>query len=299
MITVKNVNKHFDDFHALKDLSINVNTGSIYGLVGTNGSGKTTIIKHLTGILRQDSGEILFDGEPVYENPALKAQIGFVPDDLSYFAPYTMKDAVKYYQSLYPVWDQERYDEMRKAFDLGSGKKMNSFSKGMQKQAAFILTMCTRPKYLILDEPIDGLDPIIRKLVWKYIIDDVSEGMTVLISPHNLREMEGICDSIGILDKGRMHIERDLDELKSDINKIQVAFNDKADAEKGYAGLNIVHRESRGKVDLLIIRNDSEQIRRALEPYRPILFDVLPLTLEEIFIYELGGEHYEIKDIIL
>ena len=266
MITVKNVNKHFDDFHALKDLSINVNTGSIYGLVGTNGSGKTTIIKHLTGILRQDSGEILFDGEPVYENP---------------------------------VWDQERYDEMRKAFDLGSGKKMNSFSKGMQKQAAFILTMCTRPKYLILDEPIDGLDPIIRKLVWKYIIDDVSEGMTVLISSHNLREMEGICDSIGILDKGRMHIERDLDELKSDINKIQVAFNDKADAEKGYAGLNIVHRESRGKVDLLIIRNDSEQIRRALEPYRPILFDVLPLTLEEIFIYELGGEHYEIKDIIL
>lgn len=210
-----------------------------------------------------------------------------------------MKDAVKYYQSLYPVWDQERYDEMRKAFDLGSGKKMNSFSKGMQKQAAFILTMCTRPKYLILDEPIDGLDPIIRKLVWKYIIDDVSEGMTVLISSHNLREMEGICDSIGILDKGRMHIERDLDELKSDINKIQVAFNDKADAEKGYAGLNIVHRESRGKVDLLIIRNDSEQIRRALEPYRPILFDVLPLTLEEIFIYELGGEHYEIKDIIL
>ena len=299
MITVRNVNKSFDGFQALKDLSINVNTGSIYGLVGTNGSGKTTIIKHLTGVLKQDSGEILFDGEPVYENPQLKAKIGFVPDDLSYFAPYTLKDAVRYYRSIYPVWDQARYDEMIRIFDLRSTKKMNSFSKGMQKQAAFILTMCTRPEYLILDEPIDGLDPIIRKLVWKYIIDDVSEGMTVLISSHNLREMEGICDCIGILDAGKMHVERDLDELKSDINKIQVAFHDNTDAEKGYADLNIVHRETRGKVDLLIIRNDSEKIRETLEPYHPILFDVLPLTLEEIFIYELGGEHYEIKDIIL
>ena len=206
LIQFKNIVKEFDGQIVLKGVNLDIYENEFVTLLGPSGCGKTTIIKHLTGILRQDSGEILFDGEPVYENPALKAQIGFVPDDLSYFAPYTMKDAVKYYQSLYPVWDQERYDEMRKAFDLGSGKKMNSFSKGMQKQAAFILTMCTRPKYLILDEPIDGLDPIIRKLVWKYIIDDVSEGMTVLISSHNLREMEGICDSIGILDKGRMHI---------------------------------------------------------------------------------------------
>ena len=299
MITVKNVNKHFDDFHALKDLSINVETGSIYGLVGTNGSGKTTIIKHLTGVLKQDSGEILYDGEPVYENAELKAKIGFVPDDLSYFAPYTLKEAARFYKSLYPVWDAERYDEMIRAFDLRSKKKMNSFSKGMQKQAAFILTMCTHPSYLILDEPIDGLDPIIRKLVWKYIIEDVTEGMTVLVSSHNLREMEGICDSIGILDRGEMKIERDLDELKSDINKIQVAFGDDVDPKEGYEGLNIVHRETRGKVDLLIIRNDSEQIRKALSEYHPILFDVLPLTLEEIFIYELGGEHYEVKDILL
>ena len=218
---------------------------------------------------------------------------------LSYFAPYTLKEAARFYKSLYPVWDAERYDEMIRAFDLRSKKKMNSFSKGMQKQAAFILTMCTHPSYLILDEPIDGLDPIIRKLVWKYIIEDVTEGMTVLVSSHNLREMEGICDSIGILDRGEMKIERDLDELKSDINKIQVAFGDDVDPKEGYEGLNIVHRETRGKVDLLIIRNDSEQIRKALSEYHPILFDVLPLTLEEIFIYELGGEHYEVKDILL
>ncbi len=299
MITVKNVNKYFDGFHALKDLSLHVESGSIYGLVGTNGSGKTTIIKHLTGILKQDSGEILFDGEPVYENASLKAKIGFVPDDLSWFASYTMKEAARYYRSLYPDWDGERYQEMIQAFGLHSRKKMNSFSKGMQKQAAFILTMSIHPQYLILDEPIDGLDPIIRQLVWKYIIADVTDGMTALISSHNLREMEGICDSIGILDRGEMKIERDLDELKSDINKIQVAFREEGDPKERYRGLNVIHRESRGKVDLLIVRNDSEQIRKKIEEFHPILFDVLPLTLEEIFIYELGGENYEVKDIIL
>ena len=300
MISVKNINKSFDDYQALTDLSINVKTGSIYGLVGTNGSGKTTIIKHLTGILKQDSGEILFDGQPVYENPELKAKIGFIPDNLSFFASYTMKDAVRYYKSIYPVWDEERYQEMMEKFQLkGIKKKINNFSKGMQKQAAFILVMCTHPQYLILDEPIDGLDPIIRKLVWKYIIDDVSEReMTVLVSSHNLREMEGICDSVGILDKGIMKIERDLDDLKSDIHKVQVAYDDSVDRAKLYEPLNILHCESRGSVDLLIIRNDGELVKRILKSGTPLIFDMLPLTLEEIFIYELGGDNYAIKDII-
>lgn len=299
MITVKNVNKFFDDYHALNDLSINVNKGSIYGLVGTNGSGKTTIIKHLTGVLKQDSGEILFDGEPVYENEELKKKIGFIPDDLSYLATFTMRDAVKYYRSVYPVWDEERYADMMEKFGLGSRKRIHSFSKGMQKQAAFILTMCTHPSYLILDEPIDGLDPIIRRLVWKYIIEDVSEsGMTVLISSHNLREMEGICDCIGILDRGEMKIERDLDELKSDIHKVQVAYSEDGDHADKFEGLNILHREQRGSVDLLIVRNEKDFVRRTLDAGRPLIFDMLPLTLEEIFIYELGGENYEIKDII-
>jgi ABC-2 type transport system ATP-binding protein len=169
----------------------------------------------------------------------------------------------------------------------------------MQKQAAFILTMCTHPSYLILDEPIDGLDPIIRRLVWKYIIEDVSEsGMTVLISSHNLREMEGICDCIGILDRGEMKIERDLDELKSDIHKVQVAYSEDGDHADKFEGLNILHREQRGSVDLLIVRNEKDFVRRTLDAGRPLIFDMLPLTLEEIFIYELGGENYEIKDII-
>lgn len=299
MITVKNLNKAFDEHQALDNLSLNVKSGSIYGLVGTNGSGKTTVIKHLTGVLKQDSGEILFDGEPVYENIELKKRLGYIPDDLSYLATFTMRDAVKYYRSVYPVWDQERYSEMLEKFGLRSRKKIHNFSKGMQKQAAFILTMCTHPSYLILDEPIDGLDPIVRKLVWKYIIDDVSgSGMTVLVSSHNLREMEGICDCIGILDKGEMKIERDLDELKSDIHKVQVAYSEDGDHTDKFKALNVLHHEQRGSVDLLIVRNERDFVRKTLDASRPLIFDMLPLTLEEIFIYELGGENYAISDII-
>ena len=297
MITVRDVDKYFDDFHALKGLSLNVKSGSIYGLVGTNGSGKTTIIKHLTGVLRQDAGEVLFDDEPIYENDVLKQKLGYIPDDLSYLATFTMKDARKYYKSVYQTWDEERYRQMIERFELSDKKKIQHFSKGMQKQAAFTMTMCTHPKYLVLDEPIDGLDPIVRKLVWKYIIEDVSEsGMTVLVSSHNLREMEGICDSIGILDRGQMRIERDLDELKSDIHKIQVAYAD--ENEHRFDGLNVLHREQRGSVDLLIVRNEKDYVRGVLDATSPLIFDMLPLSLEEIFIYELGGEKYEINDIL-
>jgi ABC-2 type transport system ATP-binding protein len=186
---------------------------------------------------------------------------------------------------------------MIKRFELSEKRKLSKFSKGMQKQAAFILTMCSMPDYLILDEPIDGLDPIIRKLVWKYVVEDVAEReMTVLVSSHNLREMEGICDSIGILNKGKMMIERDLDELKSDIHKIQVAFKDVKD--NPYGELNVLHRETRGTVDLLIVRNPKEVVEKVIEKNHPVVFDLLPLSLEEIFIYELGGGDSEIEGII-
>jgi ABC-2 type transport system ATP-binding protein len=186
---------------------------------------------------------------------------------------------------------------MVKQFQLDEKRKLSKFSKGMQKQAAFVLTMSSMPDYLILDEPIDGLDPIIRKLVWKYIVEDVAEReMTVLVSSHNLREMEGICDSIGILSEGKMMIERDLDELKTDIHKIQVAFREPK--EDAYAGLNVLHKESRGTVDLLIIRNRRELVDKVISQGNPVVFDMLPLSLEEIFIYELGGGDSEIKGII-
>lgn len=297
MIKVSNLDKSFDGFRALSDLNLNVRKGSIYGLVGTNGAGKTTLIKHVTGVLKQDQGEILIEGAPVYENILVKERMGFIPDDLYFFSSYNLKESAKFYRSIYPNWSKERYTHMVKQFELNERRKLSKFSKGMQKQAAFILTMSSMPDYLILDEPIDGLDPIIRKLVWKYIIEDVAEReMTVLVSSHNLRELEGICDSIGILSKGKMMIERDLDELKSDIHKIQVAFKESSDDP--YKGLNVLHKESRGTVDLLIIRNRKEMVESVINESHPVIFDMLPLSLEEIFIYELGGGDNEIEGII-
>ncbi|MFA7660233.1 MAG: ABC transporter ATP-binding protein [Anaerovoracaceae bacterium] len=297
MIKVQNVDKTFDGFQALHNLDLNVKKGSIYGLVGTNGAGKTTLIKHVTGILKQDEGSIFIENAPVYENLEIKQRMGYIPDDLYFFASYNLKESAGFYKSIYPRWSSERYAQMVKQFELDEKRKLSRFSKGMQKQAAFILTMSSMPDYLILDEPIDGLDPIIRKLVWKYVVEDVAEReMTVLVSSHNLREMEGICDSIGILNKGKMMIERDLDELKSDIHKIQVAFRDPK--EDPYAGLNVLHRESRGTVDLLIIRNRKELVEKIISESNPVVFDLLPLSLEEIFIYELGGGDSEIEGII-
>lgn len=297
MIKVNNLDKSFDGFMALSDLNLNVKKGSIYGLVGTNGAGKTTLIKHVTGILKPDRGEILIEGDNVYENIPIKERVGYIPDDLYFFSTYNLKESAKFYRSVYPHWNQDRYEHMVKQFELSEKRKLSKFSKGMQKQAAFILTMSSMPDFLILDEPIDGLDPIIRKLVWKYIVEDVAEReMTVLVSSHNLRELEGICDSIGILSKGKMMIERDLDELKSDIHKIQVAF--KSPAEDPYKGLNVLHKESRGTVDLLIIRNRKDVVESVINESRPVIFDMLPLSLEEIFIYELGGGDNEIESII-
>jgi ABC-2 type transport system ATP-binding protein len=299
MITVQQLTKSFEGFQALSHLDMNVKKGSIYGLVGTNGAGKTTVIKHITGIYRGDQGHVLMDGQPVYDNQAVKGRTGYVPDDLYFFGGYSLSEMGEFYQRVYQNWNPDRFSQMIQRFGLDPQKKITSFSKGMQKQATFILSLCTMPDYLILDEPIDGLDPIIRKLVWKYIVDDVGEReMTVLVSSHNLREMENICDSIGIISNGKMVIERDLDELRSDIHKVQVAFPKEKNGEDLINQLHILHREKRGSVDLLIIRNRREEVEELFGKAQPLVFDMLPLTLEEIFIYELGGADDEIQGII-
>ena len=290
MIQIQEITKKFDGVTALDNVTLTIRKGSIYGLVGTNGSGKTTLLKHVTGVWKQDSGRILLDDEPVFDNEAAKTRIGYIPDDLFFFGSYTLKDSARYYKGLYPFWNDVRYAELVRLFNLPENQKIARFSKGMQKQAMFILVMSSMPEVLILDEPIDGLDPIVRKHVWKCVVEDVAaREMTVLVSSHNLREMEGICDTIGILDRGKVIIERDLDELKSDIHKVQIAIADPK--ERNYEGLNVLHRESRGTVDLLIIRQPREEVERILNAKNPVLFDLLPLSLEEIFIYELGGEH--------
>jgi ABC-2 type transport system ATP-binding protein len=298
MIEVSSLYKNFEGFQALKDLNLNIEKSSIYGLVGVNGSGKTTVIKHLTGVLRQDSGTVRIDGEDVYDNEGIKRRVGYIPDDLYFYNNYNMKMYEKFYRRLHKRWNAERFAQMKAMFGLDERRRISKFSKGMQKQAAFIFVMSAMPDILILDEPIDGLDPVVRKMVMTKIVEDVSErGMTVLISSHNLKEMEGICDSIGIMRKGEVVIERNLDELKADIHKVQVAYP--ADVPQGVQKykdkqLDVVQYESRGSVEILVIRGDEERITDGIRSFSPFVFDLLPLTLEEIFIYEMEGEYNDI-----
>ena len=308
MIRIDDLSKKFDGCLALDGLNMNVPDGSVYGLVGTNGAGKTTIIKHLAGVWRQDKGTIKYDDEDIWENEALKSRIGVIHDELYFPSGYTLKDMSRMYRSAYPRWNEERFHEMTRIMKLDEHKRVSSFSKGMKKQAMFSLVMSTMPDYLLLDEPLDGLDPIVRKLVWKFLIDDVADrGMTVLVSSHNLKDMEEICDHIGIISNGKMVLERDLDTIKTSLHKIQVSFGDisaigvsiEGDEKfDPYKGLNILHRETRGTVDLMIIDNDIEEAREIINRGNPVLFDILPLSLEEVFIYELGGENDEIRKLV-
>ncbi|MCG8485320.1 MAG: ABC transporter ATP-binding protein [Clostridia bacterium] len=298
MIEVKNISKSFNGYNVLSNLNLTVKKGSIYGLVGANGAGKTTLIKHITGVYKQDEGEVLVNQAPVYENVPIKSNIGYISDDLYFFSAYNLKNMAKYYKKIYEKWNQKRYEAMLTIFKLSETKRISKFSKGMKKQAAFILTMSCMPEVLILDEPIDGLDPLVRKKVWKIIVEDVADReMCVLVSSHNLKEMEGICDSIGILNNGRMVLERELDELKTDISKIQVAFDSHTGTDLKEK-LDVLHFENRGSIQLMIVKGDRNHIIKELEAYNPLLLDVLPLTLEEIFIYELGGDGHEIEGII-
>ena len=297
MIEVKNVSKSFDGFKALDGLNITVPSGAIYGLVGPNGAGKSTIIRHITGIYRQDEGEVLIDGQPVFENPDIKKDIAYIPDDVFFYTQSTIKDMMKFYKGVCPNFSVERYEHLRGAFELNENSKMRSLSKGMQKQAAFWLAASMCPKVIVLDEPVDGLDPVMRRQVWSILMADAAEnGTTVLVSSHNLRELEDVCDHVGIMNKGKLLLERSLSELQDNIVKVQLALPDGANLPEG---LSILHQSSTGRLQTLIIRGENEEITNKLAAAQPLFMDVVPLSLEEIFIYELGGEHYEVKDIIL
>ncbi|MCL2576679.1 MAG: ABC transporter ATP-binding protein [Defluviitaleaceae bacterium] len=218
MIKIENLTKHFDGYTALKKFSMYVNKGSIYGLVGVNGAGKTTVIKHLAGVFRGDGGKILIDETEVYDNEKIKARVGYISDDLYFFPQYNLKMLGKFYAKMYKNWNEKRFSDLIELMGLGLKRRVGRFSKGMQKQTALALVLSTIPEVLLLDEPIDGLDPIVRKKIFQWIIEDVADRkMTVLISSHNLKEMDGICDTVGIIKDGQMLLERDLDELKSEM----------------------------------------------------------------------------------
>lgn len=297
MIEVKNVVKEFDGFRALDGMSMTVPKGSVYGLVGPNGAGKSTIIRHLTGIYRQDEGEILVEGVPVFESPEVKSRIAYIPDDIFYFANASIREMADFYRSIYPRFDTERFKKLGEVFELDPKRQMRRLSKGMQKQAAFWAAVSLRPEILILDEPVDGLDPVMRRQIWSIIMADVAEnGTTVLVSSHNLRELEDVCDHVGIMNKGKVMLERSLTELQENIVKIQLALPDGGVLPEG---LDILHRSSTGRLQSLIMHGNASELEEKLSIANPLFIDIVPLTLEEIFIYELGGADYEVKDIVL
>lgn len=295
MIKVNDVVKRFGDFTALDGVNISVDKGSVYGLVGPNGAGKTTIIKNLTGVYRPDSGVIRIDGQEIYENTAIKSRMIFVSDDLYFFPGYSVKDTAAYYRGIYPNWSDERFYAMADIFKIDIKRGVRRLSKGMQKQVAFWLGLSANPDIMILDEPVDGLDPVMRRNVWNLMLSDVAErGMTVLVSSHNLRELEDVCDHVGIMNKGRIEIEKALDEVKGNIHKVQTAFKGGLPEELKNT-LDILKHEKSGSVDMLILRGGYGEIESQIKACSPLILDVVPLSLEEIFIYELGGMGYELE----
>lgn len=299
MIKGTNISKSFDGFKALDGTTFHVKKGSVYGLVGPNGAGKSTLLRHIVGVFKCDEGSITIDDEDVFENIEQKKKMVFIPDEIFYYRTSTLNDLADMYKGIFDSFDDQLYDKLTKIFDSIDPKKpIRTMSKGMQKQAAFILSISCRPSLLILDEPVDGLDPVMRRQIWSILLAEVEQTkMTVLVSSHNLRELEDVCDYVGIMHKGKILLERSLADLQGSVVKLQVAFNGPA-PDLG-SKLTLLHSSQLGKVYTYIIKGNRQQIMDTIETFNPILADILPLTLEEIFIYELGGENYEIKEIIL
>ena len=293
MLEIKNLTKRFGDFRVLKDLSMTVPRGAVYGLVGPNGAGKTTIIRHITGVLCQDSGTITLDGAAVYENPVTKQRIGYIADDQFFFHSASIEDMRKFYKGMYPSFSQERFDKLAPLFDLPRRRPIRKFSKGMKKQAAFWLVMSCQPDLLVLDEPVDGLDPVMRRQILSVLMQDVADrGTTVLVSSHNLRELEDICDHVGIMHQGQMLLEKSLADMQGGTVKIQLMG-------EVPEGLEVLHRSEAGRLTSVVVRATAEEAEAILAEAGLSYYEVLPLSLEEIFIYELGGVSYEVKTLLM
>ena len=293
MLEVRNLTKTFGSFTALKDLNMTIPRGAVYGLVGPNGAGKTTLIRHIAGVYRSDCGTVTLDAVPIFENPAVKVRVGYIPDDLFFFSSASIEDMRRWYRGIYPSFDDALFERVGEAFDLPRKSPIRKFSKGMKKQAAFWLTIAARPELLLLDEPVDGLDPVMRRQIMSLILADVAEhGTTVLVSSHNLRELEDICDHVGIMDKGRMLLEKSLADMQGSTIKVQLVGEIPE-------GLTILHRADTGRLKTLVLRATAEEAEAIFSAADLTFYEVLPLSLEEIFIYELGGVDYEVKNIVL
>ncbi len=298
MIEVKNLTKKFDRFVAIDNLCCNIPDGCIYGMVGSNGAGKSTFLRVVSGVYRADSGTVTLDGNPIYENTDAKKQIILVPDELYFLHGASMNRMAALYKTVYPNFDMTRYKELTSAFGLDPKKNVATFSKGMRRQAATILSLSAKPQYIFFDETFDGLDPIMRTLVKKIICEDVNDRKaTAVITSHSLRELEDTCDQLALLHKGGLVLESDVQNLKTSLLKVQVAFKDEFDKSR-FEGINILSFVKKGSVANLIVKGDRNQVKEKLAATFPVLLDILPLSLEEVFTYEMEALGYKFNDVL-
>ena len=298
MISAKNVTMKFDDFTALNHLPCEIPDSCIYGLVGSNGAGKSTFLRLISGVYKPYEGDITVDGAPIWENPEIKSQIMYVPDELYFLPQSNMKTMAKLYAAAYKSFSYERFHSLTETFGLDPEANINTFSKGMKRQAATILALSTMPKYLFFDETFDGLDPVMRNLVKQVIYNDVCErGTTTIITSHSLRELEDTCDQLALLHKGGIVFESDIQNLKTSLFKVQVAFREAYGRER-FEGFDILNYVQTASVATFITRGQKEDVVERIRKMNPILLDVLPLNLEEVFIYEMEALGYAFKDIM-
>lgn len=299
MIEVKNITKSFGTIKAIDGISAKIEEGHVFGLIGTNGAGKSTFMRMVAGVLKPEEGEILIDGKPAFENPEAKREIFYISDDQFFFKTGTPKDMVKLYKSFYPGFDEVRWLELMQKFGLDPGRKVNTYSKGMKKQMSVLCGICAGTKYLLCDETFDGLDPVMRQAVKTLFVKEIDDrGMTPIIASHNLRELEDICEYVGLLHKGGILLEKDVDDMKLNIHKLQCVVKEEGMLEKMKAALDIVVMDNRGSLYTITVRGNRENVEQVMEEINPTFYELLPLSLEEIFISETEVKGYDVKSLL-
>ena len=300
MIEFRNVTKYFDTIKAVDNVSAVIEEGHVFGLIGTNGAGKSTLMRLMSGVLSPDQGSVTVDAEEVYDNPAAKAAIFYISDDQYFFRNGTPMDMLRLYQTYYPGFDRAKWDSLMEKFGLDKGRKVNTFSKGMKKQLSVICGVCAGTKYLLCDETFDGLDPVMRQAVKAVFVREIEERkLTPVIASHNLRELEDICESVGLLHRGGILFEKDLDEMKLNIHKVQCIIKEEEMLRRIKEGLEILTMDNRGALYTFTVRGQRQEVDSFLEGLSPIFYELLPLSLEEIFISETEVVGYDIKKLVL
>lgn len=299
MIEVKNISKQFDGYPAVQQMNMTIGDSSVFGLIGTNGSGKSTFLRMAAGVLRPDEGEILIDGALVWEDPVVKQKLFFISDDAFFFQNAAPKDMEEFYCKYYPDFDRGRFEEMLRAFGLDRGRKLRAFSKGMKKQFFIAAGLAANTKYLLCDETFDGLDPVMRQAAKSLFAEAMTDrGLTVVLASHNLRELEDICDSVGLLHKGGVLLSKDLDDMKENLHKVQIVYRDESPKDADADGIEIVREETRGRLHTLIVRGTAQETQQYFNALEPVFFELIPLSLEEIFISETEVAGYDIKNLL-